>query len=256
MKIIKTNSLAILSLLFMVFFAISCSKDDPAEDIRNYETLSFDSEEVIALLPDKLKSSDDSYAQQAVDYVESALDYSSFAHAFTPPDNASKIGKKASESYSWSWNYGMYGNLTMIWTYSDDASKNYWDVDIQLNDSPKYSYVDAWEYKNGSGGELVYNFAWVCALEEEEECEDAYWKYTWSKDASGNFEFNYIVDSSEDEYEAVLKYQTMVNADGSGSVDYYLEDQLFYHMEWDAIGNGSWIYYFGDFSQSGSWTVD
>ena len=45
------------------------------------------------------------------------------------------------------------------------------------------------------------------------------------------------------------------NADGSGFIDYYLEDVLFYHMEWDALGNGSWVYYLGDSELTGTWTA-
>jgi len=46
----------------------------------------------------------------------------------------------------------------------------------------------------------------------------------------------------------------VVNADGSGSVDYYMEGEVFYHMEWDVAGNGSWVIYPGtEYSMSGTW---
>ncbi len=35
--------------------------------------------------------------------------------------------------------------------------------------------------------------------------------------------------------------------------DYYFFDDPYYHMEWDALGAGSWIYYFGGVETSGTW---
>jgi len=52
-----------------------------------------------------------------------------------------------------------------------------------------------------------------------------------------------------------MQYSILINGDGSGELDYYYYDQLFYHMEWDAAGNGSWHYYFGETEDSGTWSA-
>lgn len=254
MKNLTGKLLAMLMILALIH---SCSKDDTDDFAREFESIAFDSEVITDMLPDNLKNSDNSYAQQVVAYVESATDFAAFSHAFTPPENAVKVGKKSTESYTWSWNYDGTHIMTMYWTYSEDATKNYWDVEIQFNDGERYSYVSAWEMKDGTAGEIYYNFAWICVWDEsEEDCENIYWKYSWSVDDSGNYEFTYLIESEDDEFETTLKYITKVNADGSGQVDYFFYDELYYHFEWDAVGNGSWVWYYGESEQSGTWSVE
>jgi hypothetical protein len=199
-------------------------------------------------------NSQDPYAQQAVGYVESALNWSDFSGQMTPPDDAVN---GSDNSFTWTWNYGGMYVITMWWEYSDDNTKNYWEIDVQYGDGDRYDYITAWEYKDGTGGEVLYNYAWICAAEEPaSECEDLYWKYTWELDEDNNYIFTYSVESEDDEYENSIMYETRVNDDGSGSVDYYFMDELFYHMEWDTEGNGSWVQYFGDTEISGSWDID
>jgi hypothetical protein len=242
-------------LLFAVIFA-GCSKD-PDPGTEEFETITFDAEEVLDKLPEGLISSDDTYAQQALAAVESALDMSSFLDDMTPPDYAERTSKKASGS-SWSWTVSD-GTTTykFYWEYEEDNAKKYWTMDIQINGGAKYNYIYAWETKDGKQGEVQYNFNWVYAGEEmTEEYEDLYWRYSWNIDAGGNYTFYYEVDSTEPEYEYSLRYEVIVNSDGSGSVEYLLTGEPFYRMEWDAMGNGSWAYYSeGSEIMSGSWTV-
>jgi len=100
---------------------------------------------------------------------------------------------------------------------------------------------------------VVYSFNWVLIYEDVDDYEDLHWTYRWSVDASGNYQFEWTYDSNDLEVNYYLKYNIVINEDGSGTLDYYLNDSLFYHIEWDAAGNGSWIYYLGDFTQSGTW---
>ena len=242
--------------LAALVLSVSCSKEDEPE-IRDFETLGFDTEVVLDKLPEGLVNSNDEYAQMAVDYVESALDWGVFSDQLTPPDDAMKTGKKSSETYTWSWNYGGGYVLTMWWEYRDDASKNYWDIDIQYADYPRSSYLQAWETKDGRSGEVKYNWQWACVIDESTSgCEDYYWMYSWNLDNDDNYTFDFLVEAEEDGVNSTMNYQVLVNNDGSGSVDYYFYDELFYSLDWDAAGNGSWVYYFGDESMSGTWTVD
>ncbi|MBN1119357.1 MAG: hypothetical protein JXA77_19255 [Bacteroidales bacterium] len=255
----KEKLFALLSVIAIVFFSISCSDKDKDIDTDDEVTkLEFNTEEVINSLPDGLKSSDNEYAQQVVSYVESATDWSSFADNLEPPEDAEIISLKSAntnKTYKWSWSYGGY-SYAFYWEYSDDASKRYWDLDIQYNNGPRYNYIEAWESKSGTKGEIKYNFQWVCASEEStSDCEDLYWVYTWEVDALNAYNFKYVWESTESEYEYYLSYDVKVNENGSGFVKYYINGGLLYYLIWDSIGNGSWTYYFGDLEQTGSWTV-
>ncbi len=252
----KTRNLILPVLIAILAFNFSCSKDDESE-IREFETIGFDSEVVMEKLPEGLKSSDDEHAQMAVDYVESAIDWGDFSDHLTPPEDAVKAGKKSSETYTWTWNYGGAYVLTMWWTYHDDAQKNYWDIDIQYNGTDRYNYLSAWESKDQRSGQIMYNYQWVCAMDDAStDCEDVFWSYDWNVDNNDNYIFNFVVEAEEDGAANSMKYETKVNNDGSGSVKYYIYGDLFYDLNWDSAGNGSWIYYPGENQMSGSWTVN
>lgn len=249
-----TQGWAVL-LLFTVIIA-GCSKD-PELETPEFESLAFDTEVVLDKLPAGLKNSDNMYAQQAIGAVESALDMSSFMDDMTPPEHAERTSKKATGS-SWSWTVSDgTATYTFYWDYEEDNAKKYWTMDIQINGGARYSYLFAWETKDGNQGEVQYNFNWVFAQEEMTEAyEELYWKYSWNIDAAGNYTFNYEIDSADPEYEYSLRYEVIVNSDGSGSVVYYITGTPFSQMEWDADGNGSWAYYEeGTEIASGSWTV-
>ena len=241
----------VLFLLLVVLFA-GCKKDED-EIPEDFAELAFDGQEVLDQLPQGLLNSGDQMAQECVAMIEGALDMSAFQANLIVPDNAVRSSKKATGgTWYWSWNY--MGELwTFYWTHSEDASKNYWTMQIQYGNGEKYDYITAWEYKDGSGGEVVYSFNWVLIYEETCDYEDLHWTYRWNVDSSGNFQFEWTCDSDCLEVNYYMNYDIVVNADGSGTLDYYLNDVLFYHIEWDAAGNGSWIYYLGGYTQSGTW---
>jgi len=109
--------------------------------------------------------------------------------------------------------------------------------------------------KDGSAGEVVYSFNWVQLYDEEYiDYVDLHMTFRWNEDASGNYQFDWTYEGNNTEYEFVMEYNILINADGSGELDFYYYDQLFYHMEWDAAGNGSWHYYFEGSEESGSWS--
>jgi len=239
--------------LFTVLFA-ACNKDEELPD--DFAELSFDSEVVMDKLPDGLLNSTDEKAQECVDMIEQALDMSSFQANLIVPGNAVRASLKASgDTWKWTWSYG--GEMwTFYWTYNEDGSREYWTMEIQFGDGPRYDYILAWENKDGSGGQVVYSFNWVQIYDQDYiDYEDLHWTYIWSLDTSGNYHFEWTYDSDNMEVDYYMKSSIDVNADGSGTLDYYLNDALFYQMEWDASGNGSWIYYLGSYTESGSWVA-
>ncbi len=243
--------LAVISFLF-----VGCSKDEtPEPDV--FETLTFNSVEVMDMLPLGLTESTDPYAQSCITYITTAVDMSGFITFMEVPSDAQRSAKKSSgDTWQWSWGYGGQ-NFTMYWSFDDDGSKNQWSLDISYNGGPAYDYIDAWEYKDGSGGEVFYNFNWATSYdygageEAEHETETLYWKYNWSKNGAGDYAINWFWESDSDDVEHVAGYNITIKADGSGTLDTLLEDAKLYEMIWDALGNGSWTMSEGE--NSGSW---
>lgn len=245
----------VLGFLLLVVVAVGCKKED---EVPEFEALSFDGQEVLAMLPAGLTSSDDEYAQDCVSWIESVVDMSSFIGNMAVPEGAQKTAKKSSaggDTWSWTWSYGGE-SFTFYWTYDEDNSKRYWSMDIQFGSGPMYDYIDAWETLDGTQGEVTYNFNWVVIYDGDPmDYEDLYWQYSWTLDSSGAYHLHWWWDSSDPEFDFFLHYEVIIYADGSGTIDYYSMDTLFYHMEWDVLGNGSWAWYFGDSSLTGNWTV-
>jgi hypothetical protein len=250
-----TKAMAVLFLLSMV--ATSCNKEDDPPNPEELQDISFDAEVVLALVPDGLKNSDDQYAQDCYSFIESAVDMTSFIDNMEVPETATRSKAKSSgETWQWSWNYGGE-SFTFYWSYEERNSKRYWTMDIQFGSGPRYNYIDAWENMDGTQGELTYNFGWAAIYggEEPEEAEFIYWRYTWEKNSAGGYNLSFIWDG-DSEYEVYTRYDCVINANGSGTIDYYLMDELFYHMDWDVLGNGNWVYYIdGEEYMSGLWTV-
>ena len=249
-----------LLLIALMAFVSTCKKDK--NETPSFQNLAFNDEEIIDRIPAAMAASSDENAQACVDAIESAADWSSFYSNLTPPSNATKVATKSTNSegtWKWSWNYDGTHVMTLYWTYSETSTKHIWEMDIQFGDGAHYDYIDAWELKDGTQGEIKYNFAWICAYEPDyyEDCTDLFWVITWNKNASGVINYTFLWQSDDPEYAYYLKYEIVSNPDGSGTLDYYyLGDYWHYHYEWDILGNGTWVWYMsGDLYMSGSWEV-
>ena len=170
----------------------------------------------------------------------------------------SQTQKTSKKGTSGTWSWGLDYELemwTFYWTYDEDNTKDTWTMEIQFGEGPMYDYITAWEMKDGSEGEVIYDFNWAAIYDGEEDYVDLYWKYTWRLDSSGDYYFSWYYDADDEEYEYYLRYDVVVKSDGSGSIDYYFFDELYYQMLWDALGNGSWGYFFAGSDLSGTWTA-
>lgn len=254
MKRILSGRGCIVVFLFAILFA-GCNKEGD-ELPPEFSEFSFDEQEVIDMLPDGLLASNDPKAQECIVMINEALDMSAFQDNLEVPDNAIRSSKKSSGD-TWSWTFSYGGETwTFYWTYSEDGSKEYWDMEIQYGDGDRYDYLTAWVMKDGSAGEVIYSFNWVQLYDQEYMgYTDLHMTFSWSMDSSGAYHFAWTYEGISTEYDYIMEYSFLINADGSGELDYYYYDQLFYHMEWDAAGNGSWNYYFGGIEESGTWTV-
>jgi hypothetical protein len=250
--------LAIAS-LFIIINGCSKDDDDNGDGPPEYETLSTTTAEMIdARIPEGLKNSTDENAQECVSRIELATNWSSFSDNLAPPSDAQKIAIKSGDNwvYKWTWAYDPSHTFTMYWNYEETSTKYIWEWGLQLDNGPIYDFMTAWEYKDGSQGEIRYNYEWFCYYGEEEfeDCNDLYWIYTWNTDSEGIITFTWTYETAE-EFDYYLKIELISYPDGSGTLDYYLAGEPYYHFEWDALGNGSWVLYIGDMEYTGSWTV-
>lgn len=248
----KIYRIGLTGFLILMLTSTGCKKE---EETPQFATLSFESEQVLEKLPSGLKNSSDPYAQECVDMIESAVDMSDFIGQMEVPPEAQKTSKKASvDTWYWTWNY-MGEIWTFYWTYEEDNSKKYWSMEIQYGSGNRYKYIDAWEMKDGSAGEVSYNFNWTTAYYGDLGYSDLFWTYNWEINSAGDYDFSWYYESPETDCSYYMHYDIHLNDDGSGSIEYYFFDELFYQMEWDSAGNGSWIYTYGGENASGSWVA-
>jgi hypothetical protein len=255
-----------LLLVVLIAFVTGCKKDDDDDEPPTFEGFSLTEEEIIDRIPVGLLNSSNENAQACVDAIESAADWSAFYSDLIPPAGAVKVSSKSTSSEgTWKWTQPYEGHtISFYWTYEETATKYIWTMEIQFDDSPRYGYIEAWELKDGTQGEVRYNFQWICFYNElyyeeyNEDCEDLYWVYTWTMNPSGVINYTFIWETSDTEYLYFLKYELVLNPDGSGTLDYYSVGAFdHWHYEWDALGNGTWVWYTEgtEVSGSGSWTV-
>lgn len=249
----RTNLKLTNILVLLLLLLVSCNKDDQSEDLNvEPESLAFDGEEIINQMPSALVNSTDENAQTVMGWVKSATDWSAFSSYFTPPEDAVKL-KSSSVTYTWSISY-QGSSLTYWWEFEEDATTNYWTLEIQWNDGPRAPFIEMWERKDGSSGQVKYSYQWALT-QEDVDFNDIYWTYSYSKNSAGDYTFSWVYEGDTELYDNYLSYEVIVKADGSGSVHYYSMDNLLYMAEWDTDGNGYYEYYFGESSIKYSWTV-
>jgi hypothetical protein len=241
----RINFFSALLALFILSLTFSCSKDKDDDVKQTPETLQFSKEEIINVLPAALKTSENEHAQDLVDYVKSAVDMSAFFDQLTPPENAQRISSK-SGSIQYKWKYMDYagGSISMYWTYSENSSKNTWSLEIQYNNGPRYKYIDAWQNKDKSAGEIKYNFMWVCAYQSSgTDCQEVYYIYQWNKSSNGTYTFKWFWEAAG--YNGYFwQYDLVINPDGSGTLELTSYGEKWYYYQWNAQGHGSVTYYF------------
>lgn len=250
------RNFSVLSIFFVMVLLGACKKEKVETEQNqkeSYKTLSFSDSAIENRIPEGLKSSEDVMASLAYAWLSTATDWTYFTYAIEPPEDAVNIGEN---TLKWAWNFGSY-NYSMFWAFTDDDSKNYWNIDIEYITDEKFNYMEAWEAKDGKSGEVKYNFAWACQFEEENEnCDDIYWKYSWEVDANNTYKYSYTLESEDDDIEYDSKYEMELNEDGSGILKYYVYGDLYYEMMWDEEGNGNYTQYSeGEEIDSGEWTA-
>jgi hypothetical protein len=138
----------------------------------------------------------------------------------------------------WTWTAG---EVTVWMTFVESATKYTWTYDIDYQGTGRVTYIYAEEEKDGSAGMLKLFGAYSSTATAE---------YSWTVASDGTVDFIYLAGDAEN----MLKITVKANPDGSGVVDYYVNNVMFYHLIWNTDGSGSWVYYYGDQSMSGTWS--
>lgn len=186
-------------------------------------------------IPDAIKNSSNSYAQQVVGYYDQAMSIDDYTDWFDLPDDATHDG----DNYYWT-----YGGFSLWEVYDENSSGYTREIYIKTTETSKLKYLVSEESKDGKTGTLeIYNY-----LSEKDEL---LYTYDWTFDSKGNLTLSYYwTDES-------FKYDIVSNVDLSGSVKYYSEGKLLYEFLWNTDGSGSYKWFDEDGSviDNDSWTV-
>jgi hypothetical protein len=201
-----------------IVFVSSCSKDDDnSSGGTEFKKPSGAATVSKIKIPTALQNSTNPYAMMASSYIQSAVSMTSAFSSFEVPSGASHSTAKSTASEDvWYWTDGS----SKFWmTYWEDGSKYYWKCELSLAGAAKYTVLTAEEKKDGTGGEVKYYAAAnTIAL-----------TYTWTY-VNNVLTVNMDVEG--------FSLDIVINADGSGTVDYVAGEDNF-HMVWDAAGSGS-----------------
>jgi hypothetical protein len=232
LKSLTMKKLSLLTIVFLVFAFSGCKKNTDGIEATHMKLM----DKIGKLgIPEKMKNSSNSNAQQAVGYYDQVTGIEDYFDWFNLPDDATRDGN----NYYWS-----SGGLSLWEVYSETGSNYVWDIYIKTNDTSKLKYFHSEESKDGNTGRMdVYNYL--------AETNDLLYSYDWSFDASGNLTMNEIYGDGS------LKYEIISNVDLSGSSEMYTNGKLYYRFQWNSDGSGSCQLFDdnGNVSYTESWTV-
>lgn len=223
-----------LTLLLFVLVFGACKKD-AEEKIEATRMKLVDKLEKLDV-PEAMKNSSNSNAQQAVSYVDMVKGVADYFSWFEVPEGAVR-SKSTDEVYFWT-----YNGVTVWETLSETSTSYKWTIEIDTG-SGKIKAYESEEKKDGSYGVLkVFN----------ESGSSAIYTYEWTFDSAGNGSIIWK-DATES-----FVYDVTVNVNKSGEAKWTSNGDLFYHFSWNSDGSGSY-YYYGDNGEvllSESWTVN
>lgn len=237
----KTYPIWLLGLM-VVFLAFACSDDDEETPTgtNNQQTMdhipTLDSIQV----PAAMAASSDPYAQMAVTYVNMTNGLANLGQYFVPPSKAAKSAAYAgseADTLIWSWSYG---GITVYLKFWETLTHYYWrymwhgTYDQVVYDN--WIWYAANQTKDGTAGQLVW-------YDDNSLIPFLTWEWTY---LAGVYTLTYTFDN-------INQLIITVNADGSGSLEYYEDSVLKLRIIWYANGSGAWWTYGPD--SNGTWLV-
>jgi hypothetical protein len=128
-------------------------------------------------------------------------------------------------------------------TYTELADKYTWKYEWEYTGQPRFTYIYAEEAINGKSGN------W--SIFDPDDSQANLWTYDWSINSINTFTGNLVFGEGND----LTKFETIANANNSGTFKYFVGTVLYAHIIWNADGSGSYAFYEGLESYSGSWTA-
>jgi hypothetical protein len=246
-------------LLAVAFFAFSCSSDDEeASSSLEKQTLSLTESNTVVVAPAAMQTSEDTYAQQAVGYIQMVNQMSSYLAYMKVPDGAAKTSTRITAAngrvdatgdvvvYTWS---DAQSGYSVAYQISETSDSYAFEIFItQPGQTGWLKYFHAEEKKDRSSGFMniydVFGF-------HSDDTSVILLNYKWGR--SGDI-FTFTLTDNTGDFKFVLNINEKTKA---GDVVYYLGGVKAYEMEWNAQGNGSWVWYDqeGNIEDSGTWTV-
>ena len=179
-----------------------------------------------------MAQSEDTYAQMAAGYVEMANGFSTYGYLFAPPPRAlCSVNRDGEWTYTWS-----VGNLIITLVITETSTNYYWKIYYDGTEGTttydNFLFIEAEQTLDGSSGSL---FIYI------DPAQTGYaLMWSWNIDADGAYHFTY--ELFED-----VKIEVVVNADGSGYLEFYDYGTAGYwrifRIEWTAEGTGEWWQY-------------
>lgn len=249
MKVIK-----ILFIGALLSIAFACSDDDDNKPTSlESAKLSFQNQDNRISPPSGLRSSENEYAQMAVGYIEMANSIGVYTEFMNVPNGATKtstpitaangrVGSTQTEYLVYIWSDESYGSVA--YQLSEQNDSYVFELFFkEVGASEWLKYFHAEEKKDGSIGHMViYD---VFTSDEGTEMI----RYDWER--SGGV-LTFEMTSAESDFYFIMHIN---ESTGAGDVKYYLDNELFYEMTWDAAGDGTWKYYSeGEVIDEGSWS--
>ncbi|MBT1705969.1 hypothetical protein [Chryseosolibacter indicus] len=248
-----------LLLSAVLFFAFSCSDDDePKSQEQELEeaTLSLNSSSNVITAPSAMLSSDDTYAQMAAAWVQSANAMSQYLEMMVIPQGATKSSTRITASNGRSAESGEV--LTYTWSHpqggsyayqvSNTSTKYVFEMFIKATGSASWvKYFHAEELKDRSEGYMKVFDAYGMT----DKPGNALLQYSWKRNGDN---FKMLIDDYTGAFVIELNLNVKTKA---GNVIYIIEGSKTYEMIWDAKGNGGWKWFDTDGSilEQGQWEV-
>lgn len=190
-------------------------------------------------VPEKMKTSQNEYAKEAVGYLNEVKGISSYFDYLTVPDDAEYESNKSTlggDTYYWG-----YDGFEMWETITETSSKNIWQVDVNAG-AGRLKYIVAEEMKDGSSGFMeIYDFT--------QEVNEWIYRYEWSFDSAGNATLLWTWAGE------TFEYEIKSNVDLSGSAKYYMGGELIYDFMWNSDGSGSCTTSMFGFTETVTWSA-
>lgn len=221
----KRSLLLLLSTLFVSSIVFNgCKKDEEEKEVRKAPT---GLTETKVELPSGMTSSSDPNVQMAVGYANMFNGISGMAASLEIPENATKISdfsdlKTNEECYSWT-----YAGITVYYLYSETTDKYKWTM---YYSDPSYNIIKSKIY-------------YIEQSKTETTGKLEYYNYISNGEVIGTWKWDETSTGIDYEYvDAIQSLNASINNDGSGVLQYYLDNSLFYSVNWNSAGHGSYTY--------------